>query len=90
MKQTLQKCIKYMCQTEPYRMLKDWSYEMTTDPLLTDAENDVNNLENIAEDAIYELSQEICNKKSKLARKKKNDKGDVSNINISKTKYNFI
>lgn len=71
-------------------MLKDWSYEMTTDPLLTDAENDVNNLENIAEDAIYELSQEICNKKSKLARKKKNDKGDVSNINISKTKYNFI
>ena len=27
-KHTLQKCLKYMCQTEPYRMLKNWSYEM--------------------------------------------------------------
>ena len=32
-KMTLQKCIKYFCQTEPYRMLKDWSYDMEADPL---------------------------------------------------------
>lgn len=32
-KQTLQKCLKYMCQTEPNRMLRDWTYEMIAEPL---------------------------------------------------------
>ena len=30
---TLSKCLKYLCQTEPYRMLCDWSFEMNGDPL---------------------------------------------------------
>ena len=32
-KQSLQKCLKYMCQTQPYRMLRDWTYGIRTDPL---------------------------------------------------------
>ena len=35
-KKTIQKCLKYMCQTEPYKMLRDWSYEMIADPLTSD------------------------------------------------------
>lgn len=35
-KLTLQKCIKYMCVNEPYRMLKGWSYEMEAQPLDND------------------------------------------------------
>lgn len=31
--QTLSKCLKYLCQTQPYRMLADWSFEMNGDPL---------------------------------------------------------
>ena len=36
LKNTLTKCIKYLCQTEPYRMLKNWSYEIHADPLESD------------------------------------------------------
>ena len=32
-KLTIQKCLKYMAQTEPYRMLKNWSYEMSAKSL---------------------------------------------------------
>lgn len=32
-KPTIQKCLKYLCQTEPYRMLRDWSYQMKAGPL---------------------------------------------------------
>ena len=37
LKHTLQKCLKYLAQTEPYRMLKDWTYDMSTDPIEEDA-----------------------------------------------------
>lgn len=33
MKSSLQKCYKYMCQTEPYRMLRGWSYDMIADKI---------------------------------------------------------
>ena len=32
-KETIQKCLKFLCQNEPYRMLKDWTYEMKMDPI---------------------------------------------------------
>lgn len=32
-KETLQRCLKYLCQSEPYRMLKNWSYEEHADPI---------------------------------------------------------
>ena len=36
-KHTLHKCLKFLCQKEPYRMLRDWSYDMSTDPLPSQA-----------------------------------------------------
>ena len=36
LKHTLPKCLKYLCQNEPYRMLKNWSYEIEADPLAID------------------------------------------------------
>ena len=30
---TLQKCLKCLCETKPYRMLKEWSYEIEPDLL---------------------------------------------------------
>lgn len=36
LQRSVQKCLKYMCQTEPYRMLRDWSYEMLAEPLRND------------------------------------------------------
>lgn len=36
MKHTIQKCLKYLCENEPYRMLSDWSYEMEAEPLPSD------------------------------------------------------
>ena len=32
-KRTLNKCLKYLCQNKPYRMLSDWTYEMSAEPL---------------------------------------------------------
>lgn len=67
-------------------MLRDWSYEDPTDPLpsnipsgppeFTDEnENDLNNLDTIADEVIFNLSQEIDKpKKAKLSRKKRNEK----------------
>ena len=40
-KKTIQKCLKHMAQTEPYRMLKDWSYEISADPIDEDNVFDV-------------------------------------------------
>ena len=83
---TIQKCLKYLCDTQTYRMLRDWSYEDPTDPLpsnipsgppeFTDEnENDLNNLDTIADEVIFNLSQEIDKpKKAKLSRKKRNEK----------------
>lgn len=52
----------------------------TDQPDFTDAErtidNDDNDLENITEDVIFNLSQELTPKKSRLSRKKKNDRGN--------------
>ena len=36
---SIQKCLRHLCQTEPYRMLREWSYEMNCDPL-SDLEGD--------------------------------------------------
>ena len=33
LKSSIHKCLKYLCQTEPYRMLKDWTYEIHADPI---------------------------------------------------------
>ena len=33
---TIQKCLKQLCETEPYRMLKEWTYEMHSEPLPED------------------------------------------------------
>ena len=35
-KLTLQKSLKYLAQTESYRMLKDWSYEVSEDVIPDD------------------------------------------------------
>lgn len=32
-KHTLPKCLKYICQSKPYRMLKDWTYELEAERL---------------------------------------------------------
>lgn len=74
-------------------MLRDWSYEMSADPLeseetashpeFTDVslfpakverntENDLIDLEDIADDVIFKLSQEL--KQKKLSRRQRNDK----------------
>lgn len=37
-RRSIQKCLKYLCQTDPYRMLKDWTYEMATDPIQSGGE----------------------------------------------------
>ena len=85
MKQTLQKCLKYLCQEEPYRMLRDWTYEMemealheqASQPEFTDAErnteNDIIDLQNTADEVISNLSQEIQQQK-KTKRKRRNVK----------------
>ena len=39
-KHTLEKCVKYLVQTEPYRMLREWSYEISASPLGEDVEPD--------------------------------------------------
>ena len=33
---SLQKCLKYICQTTPYRMLKEWTYEIEAEPFSED------------------------------------------------------
>lgn len=35
-KQTISKCLKYLSETEPYRMLKDWSYQLSASALHED------------------------------------------------------
>ena len=60
-KKSIQKCYKYICEKEHYRMLKDWPYEQ--------------DLENIASDVVQTLSQEISKKKGKkMSRKKRTEK----------------
>ena len=39
-KHTLEKCIKFLAQTEPYRMLRDWSYEIAATPLHDDVDTE--------------------------------------------------
>ena len=31
--ETLQKCLKYLAETESYRMLKDWTYDLSNNPI---------------------------------------------------------
>ena len=30
---TIMSCFKFLCETEHYRMLKDWTYQINSDPL---------------------------------------------------------
>ena len=32
-RQSIQKCLKQLCQSEPYRMLSEWSYDVNCNPL---------------------------------------------------------
>ena len=34
-KQTIQKCFKHLCQSNAYRVLRDWCYGNESDPLQT-------------------------------------------------------
>ena len=65
-------------------MLRDWTYAMEAEPLpsedpashpeFTDVErNDENELSEIGDDVILNLSQEIQQKKTKMSRKQRND-----------------
>lgn len=74
---SIQKCIKHLCETVPYRMLKDWSYELEADLLPDetqlpppDTENDLNDLDYITGDVIRNISQEIT---KNVARRDRNE-----------------
>ena len=75
-KKTIEKCLKYLCDKGSYRMLKDWPYEMNSDPLQSESEseNDDTDLDNATENVVVNLSQEIINNKKKqsMQRRKKN------------------
>ena len=30
---SINKCLEHLCQNEPYRMLRDWTYDVNMDPL---------------------------------------------------------
>lgn len=86
---TLSKCLKYLCQKEPYRMLKDWSYEMNSDPLQYDepcdetatptdgnSENDLIQLEEITEKVVQNISG-INNQPKKSRSEMSNEDDEV-------------
>lgn len=88
-KNTLQKCLKYLCQTEPYRMLKNWSYEMQADPLddseqpaatpehvSRNTENELIELQKISDEVV----KHICAKVTLRQRNNKRHEVSVHNI----------
>ena len=73
---TLPKCLKYLCQKESYRMLKDWNYENEAEPYKeTEYE-----LQVITNDVVKNISEKIkTGKKNKLSKKKVIDLIAVTN-----------
>ena len=78
-KQSFQKCLKYICQTKPYRMLKEWTYEIESEPFTEEQEiirtSKEDDLENLTSDVVFDLSQEFQpQKKKKLSRSQRNSR----------------
>lgn len=48
-----------MCENEPYRMLKNWSYEMEAQELADETQLPPHDLDTIAGDVVRNLSKEI-------------------------------
>lgn len=69
---TLPKCLKYLCQKESYRMLKEWSYDNMQDPLPEGSnsgeDDDFHELDNIERNVINNISEEINNGTKKSSR----------------------
>lgn len=80
-KKTIQKCLKYLCEKESYRMLKDWSYGGNSDPLQSESEDDTE-LDNVTEEVIFDISQKISDKRKKSKTPKRRASGKNSQVKL--------
>ena len=86
-KKTIQKCLKFLCEKESYRMLKDWSYDNSSDPLQSESEVDNTDLDNATNEILVNLSQEIAGKR-KGASRRKSEKN--SQVHMNKKRKNIF
>lgn len=70
-KKTIQKCLKYLCEKESYRMLKDWSYENSLDPLQSESDDGNTDLEHVTKKVVVQLSQKIDDQRKSASNRQK-------------------